>query len=96
MQKGFEVNERDYFKDPLGEDELIDLASTVGLAEIFAWRSPSVKNMGLQGKDLDDHEMLQFMRKEPRLIRRPIIKVGNETIIGANIKVITEKLDTIS
>jgi len=96
LQKGFEVNERDYFKDPLGEDELIDVASTVGLAEIFAWRSPSVKNMGLQGKDLDDHEMLQFMRKEPRLIRRPIIKVGNETIIGANIKVITEKLDTIS
>ena len=96
MQKGFEVNERDYFKDPLGEDELIDLASTVGLAEIFAWRSPSVKQLGLQGKDLDDHEMLQFMRKEPRLIRRPIIKVGNETIIGANIKVITEKLDTIS
>ena len=96
MQKGFEINERDYFKDPLGEDELIDLASTVGLAEIFAWRSPSVKQLGLQGKDLDDHEMLQFMRKEPRLIRRPIIKVGNETIIGANIKVITEKLDTIS
>ena len=96
MQKGFEVNERDYFKDPLDEDELIELGSTVGLAEIFAWRSPSVKNMGLQGKDLDDHEMLQFMRKEPRLIRRPIIKVGNETIIGANIKVITEKLDTIS
>ena len=96
MQKGFEVNERDYFKDPLGEDELIDVASTVGLAEIFAWRSPSVKNMGLQGKDLDDREMLQFMLKEPRLIRRPIIKIGNETIIGANIKVITEKLDTIS
>ena len=96
MQKGFEIDERDYFKDPLGEDELIDLASTVGLAEIFAWRSPSVKQLGLQGKDLDDHEMLQFMRKEPRLIRRPIIKVGNETIIGANIKVITEKLDTIS
>ena len=96
MQKGFEVNERDYFKDPLGEDELIDLASTVGLAEIFAWRSPSVKQLGLQGKDLDDHEMLQFMQKEPRLIRRPIIKIGNETIIGANIKVITAKLDTIS
>ena len=96
MQKGFEVNERDYFKDPLGEDELIDVASTVGLAEIFAWRSPSVKNMGLQGKDLDDHEMLQFMQKEPRLIRRPIIKIDSETIIGANIKVITEKLDTIS
>ena len=96
MQKGFEVNERDYFKDPLGEDELIDLASPVGLAEIFAWRSPSVKNMGLQGKDLDDHEMLQFMQKEPRLIRRPIIKIDSETIIGANIKGITEKLDTIS
>ena len=96
MQKGFEVNERDYFKDPLGEDELIDVASTVGLAEIFAWRSPSVKNMGLQGKDLDVREMLQFMLKEPRLIRRPIIKIGNETIIGANIKVITAKLDTIS
>ena len=96
MQKGFEIDERDYFKDLLDEDELIDLASTVGLAEIFAWRSPSVKNMGLQGKDLDVREMLQFMLKEPRLIRRPIIKIGNETIIGANIKVITEKLDIIS
>ena len=96
MQNGFEVNERDYFKDPLGEDELIDLASLVGLAEIFAWRSPSVKNLGLQGKDLDDHEMLQLMQKEPRLIRRPIIKIGKETIIGANIKVIAEKLGAIS
>jgi len=96
LQKGFEINERDYFKDALSENELIDLASTVGLVEIFAWRSPSVKNLGLQGKDLDDHQMLQFMQKEPRLIRRPIIKIGNETIIGANIKVITAKLDTIS
>ena len=96
MQHGFEVNERDYFKDPLSEDELIDLASTVGLVEIFAWRSPSVKNLGLQGKDLDDNEMLRFMQKEPRLIRRPIIKIGKETIIGANIKVIAEKLGAIS
>ena len=96
MQNGFEVNERDYFKDPLAEDELIDLASTVGLEEIFAWRSPSVKNLGLQGKDLDDNEMLRFMQKEPRLIRRPIIKIGKETIIGANIKVIAEKLAAIS
>ena len=96
MQHGFEVNERDYFKDPLSEDELIDLASTCGLVEIFAWRSPSVKNLGLQGKELDDYEMLQFMQKEPRLIRRPIIKIGKETIIGANIKVIAEKLGAIS
>lgn len=85
----------DYFKDPLSQDELVDLASAEGLSAIFAWRSPSIKKLGLQGRELCDHEMLQFMQQEPRLIRRPIIKIGTETIIGANIKAISGVLDNI-
>ena len=85
----------DYFRYPLSQDELVDLASPSGLSEIFAWRSPSIKKLGLQVRELNDHEMLQFMQQEPRLIRRPIIKIGNKTIIGANIKDITEVLDNI-
>ena len=95
LQKGFEVKEVDYFRYPLSQDELVDLASPAGLSEIFAWRSPSIKKLDLQGRELTDHEMLQFMQQEPRLIRRPIIKIGNETIVGANIKAITEVLDNI-
>tara|TARA_Y100001001_G_C7869625_1_gene260740 strand:+ start:454 stop:750 length:297 start_codon:yes stop_codon:yes gene_type:complete len=95
LQKGFSVKEVDYFKDPLSQDELVDLASAEGLSAIFAWRSPSIKKLGLQERELSDHEMLQFMQQEPRLIRRPIIKIGSETIIGANIKAISEVLDNI-
>ena len=95
MQNGYEVEERDYFKEPFTEAELRDLVAEVGepgVGAMFAARSPSLKKMGLTAAELSDDRKLSLMLEEPRLVRRPIVRLGDRLIIGASMKTITEAL----
>ena len=83
MQKGLEVSDRDFFKDTLSEAEVRELASMADVESIFARRSPSLKILGLADKELSDDEMIKLMLQEPKLVRRPLIKVGNRLMIGS-------------
>ncbi len=92
LQNGVQVQERDYFKDPFTRQELTDLASPVGTSHIFASRSPSLKKMGLAGQDLSEADMLDLMLKEPRLVRRPLVRLGDRLLVGANLKAVQAAL----
>ena len=96
MQNGYEVEERDYFKEPFTERELRDLVAEVGepgVSAMFASRSPSLKKMGLTAAELSDDRKVSLMLEEPRLVRRPIVRLGDRLIIGASLKAITEAID---
>ena len=95
LQKGMEVEERDFFKESFTEAELTELAAPVGLSELFARRSPSLKKLGLAGAELDDAEMLRLMLEEPRLVRRPLVKVGDKLLVGANLKNLEAALESM-
>ena len=84
MQHGFDVTDRDFFEENLSEAEIRELGSMVGTENIFAWRSPSLKNLGLANKELSDDEMINLMLQEPKLMRRPLIKVGNKLMVGGS------------
>ena len=92
MQNGLELEERDYFKDPFNESELEELASLASLSDLFAWRSPSFKKLGIAGQSLSEAEMLKLMLEEPRLIRRPVTRVGDKLLIGSNQKQLAQEL----
>jgi arsenate reductase-like glutaredoxin family protein len=92
LQKDVELKERDFFKEPFSEAELRELAAPVGLSELFARRSPSLKQMGLAGQELSEAEMLKLMLQEPRLIRRPVIKIDGQLLAGANLKAVEAAL----
>ena len=95
LQNGLDIEERDYFKDAFTEAEVRELAAPVGISQIFAWRSPSLKKMEMAGKDLSESEMVSLMLQEPRLVRRPLVKVGDQLLVGANLKTIEAALDNI-
>ena len=82
LQKGLEVSERDFFKDTLSETEIRELASIAGTENIFARRSPSLKKLGLADNELSDDEMVNLMLQEPKLVRRPLLKVGGKLMVG--------------
>ncbi len=82
LQKGLEVADRDFFKDALSEPEIRELAAMAGTENIFARRSPSLKKLGLADKELSDDEMVNLMLQEPKLVRRPLIKVGGKLMVG--------------
>ena len=96
MQNGLELEERDYFKEPLSEQEILDLASLASLSDLFAWRSPSFKKMELSADDLSEEQMVKLMLEEPRLLRRPVTRVGDKLIIGSTQKALEQGLADVS
>ena len=82
MQNGLEVTDRDFFKETFSESEIRELAAMAGTENIFARRSPSLKKLNLVDKELSDDEMINLMLQEPKLVRRPLIKVGGKLMVG--------------
>ena len=79
---GVTPRERDLFKEPLGADELRGLLGERPIADVFATRSPTFKTLGLADQPLDDAARLRLMTEHPQLIRRPLIAVGDELVVG--------------
>ena len=92
LQKGLELEERDYFKDPLDEAELRELASMASLSDLFAWRSPSFKKLDLPSQDISEDQMVRLILEEPRLLRRPITRLADKLIIGSSPKQMEQEL----
>jgi arsenate reductase-like glutaredoxin family protein len=60
---------------------------------MFNFRSPSFKSMGLDGEKIGSDKLIELMLKEPRLVRRPVVRIGNEVHFGAASKRLAEILD---
>ena len=86
--------ERDYFKEPLTEEEIREMAALAGIDQIFARRSPSLKQMGLAGQELSEDEMVRLMLQEPKLVRRPMIRVGDQLFVGGGAAVLDSVVAT--
>ena len=84
MQNDIALEERDYFKEPFSEAEIRELAALGGIEQIFARRSPSLKQMGLANQDLTEDEIVNLMLQEPKLVRRPLIRVGSQVFAGGS------------
>ena len=93
MREGVSFEERDIFKDPFSETEIMELTEKIPLSELFSWRSPAFKAMGLEGESLDAKELIRLMATEPRLIRRPVDHIGETWVVGS-IKAIEKALHT--
>ena len=83
MQEGVELRERDFFDSPFSREELTALIGDRPVRELFSWNSPSFKKLGLQRDELADEQLVDMMLEEPRLIRRPLVAVGDELIAGS-------------
>jgi len=84
LQKKREITERDFFKNPFSRAEIEALLQGKPAAEMFNFRSPHFKNLHLQRDMLNDNELKELMLKEPRLIRRPVVRVGEHVYFGAD------------
>jgi arsenate reductase-like glutaredoxin family protein len=79
-----ETNERDFFKNPFSRAEIMDLLKGKSPSEMFNFRSPSFKQLGLVKEKLGDNELIELMLKEPRLIRRPVVRISSQVYFGAD------------
>ena len=84
MQKKAELSERDFFKNPFTAGEIKALLRGSRPSEMFNFRSPSFKKLSVDPESLQDQDLIEKMLKEPRLIRRPIVKIGQKVYFGAS------------
>jgi arsenate reductase len=81
-----EIKDRDFFKEPFTREEIKALLQDKSASEMFSFKSPSFKALKLDAAKLSDNDLINLMLKEPRLIRRPIVKIGRKVYFGADIK----------
>ena len=70
------------FKHPLTRVELKNLFGGRPARDFFSFKSPSSRKLGLDPDSLKEAQMLSMMADEPRLIRRPLVVVGDRVIVG--------------
>ncbi len=79
---GVELAERDIFKEPLTEAELVELTAMRPIRDLFSFKSPSFRKLGLDPESLTDRQMMSLVMGDPRLIRRPLVVTGGRIIVG--------------
>jgi len=90
LQKKVQINDRDFFKTPFTLEEIKDLLQGQPASDMFSFRSPSFKALELDQTKLSAHDLISLMLKEPRLIRRPVVKIGKKVYFGADSKALAE------
>ncbi len=88
MQKKLVFNERDYFKEPFTQNEMESLLRGLPASDMFSFKSPGFKALGLKPETLTDHDLINLMLGEPRLIRRPVVRIGEKVYFGADSKML--------
>ena len=86
-----EINERDFFKNTFNKSEIEELLQGKTASEMFNFRSPSFKQLGLERDKLSDKELIDLILKEPRLVRRPVVRINGKVYFSAD-KSVLEKL----
>lgn len=76
-----QFDERDFFKQKLTAEEVMSLLQGRPLRDVFSEKSPSVKKLGLIPATMTDAEMLEWILKEPRLLKRPLLEVDGKLLV---------------
>lgn len=88
MQKNVKLRERDFFKEPFRRAEIEGLLQGRSASEMFSFKSPSFKSLGVKQDKLTENDLIDYMLKEPRLIRRPVVKIAKSVYFGADVKIL--------
>ena len=83
LHKGFHLLlERDFFINRFTREELVDLFENHSVFDFLSTKSPSFKKFQIDLEKLSVEGAIDLMLDEPRLIRRPLLKIGNQIFVG--------------
>jgi regulatory protein spx len=80
-KNGVRVREREMFKQPLSVSEIEDVLGDRPLTYVLSTRTKQYAARGLNTRPHSEVELLRHMEEEPRLLRRPMLKHGEELLL---------------
>ncbi len=60
--------------------------------ELLRTGEPVYKELGLDGRDVSDDELVRLMSQHPELIQRPIVERGPRAVLGRPVENVRELL----
>jgi arsenate reductase len=80
QSKPIEITVIDYLKNPLNLEQLTKLSAYFSLSDFIRTNEPNFKELNLSLHD--EQQVLNALVREPILMQRPIIVMGNNAIIA--------------
>jgi arsenate reductase len=81
-RRGYQLQYRDLWEDPLSAAELEKLIGPRDHADFLNTHSEAYREKHLAQNPPTRREAVRMMAKEPRLIRRPVIVAGGRVFLG--------------
>ena len=81
-QKDVSYDFIDFKTTPPSCDQVRKWADAVGVKKLFNTRSTTYRNLKLKELDLDDDAKIEWMCKEPLLIKRAVIEKNDTIVVG--------------
>lgn len=77
---------------PLEIDTIKRWLERVEMKKLFNTRSTTYRNLGLKEMNLDDEAKIEWLLKEPMLIKRPVIELKDNIVVGFDQNEYNQKL----
>lgn len=87
-ERGVDFESIDYHVTGIDEDELRGLLQKIGSRprEVLRMREPLVKELGLDGPEISDEDLIAQMAAHPALLQRPIVVRGDRALLARPIE----------
>ena len=83
QDKGYDFEVRDYIKNLLSIEEILELIESLNIKPIeLVRKKEAIWKKDFKKKYLDDNQIISALSKNPKLIERPIITKGKTSIIA--------------
>jgi arsenate reductase-like glutaredoxin family protein len=78
------MEEREYGKNPLSEQELRDIVGEGPIENFLNTRTPLYREKNMKQEPPSKDEAIKLMLKDPNLLKRPVIIKGKKKLAGFN------------
>jgi len=75
----------DFKTSPVDKNKILQWSQKVGLTLLLNTKGTTYRTLDLKSLDLNDSEKVEWMAKENRLIKRPVIEYDANVLIGFNL-----------
>ena len=83
QDKGYDFEIKDYIKNLLSIEEIVELIESLNIKPIeLVRKNEAIWKENFKNKDLDDNQIINALSKYPKLIERPIVTKGKSSIIA--------------
>jgi arsenate reductase len=93
-ERGVDFESVEYHVTGLTEPELRELLRKLGTGprEVLRTREPLVKELGLDGPDVDEERLIAEMVAHPELLQRPVVVRGERAVLARPVERVLELL----